>query len=143
MEHVGGCGTKSISIKDSYGRLGNADLQHHIRAVDCTRDSTKGAGAYSPGPLRSAPASTSDERDCYPDSKSIAEVDPVGSLVDADMAAYYQWINQQRLAGYDRSSFLVWFEGRNDALVVAPTLPRGAQSSSSMNLGDLLSLAVG
>jgi len=77
------------------------------------------------------------------DSQSVAEVDPIGSLVDADMGAYYQWINQQRLAGYDRSTFLAWFEGRNEALVVAPTLPRGAQSSSSMNVGDLLSLAVG
>jgi hypothetical protein len=77
------------------------------------------------------------------DTGSSAEVDPVGSLIDADIAAYYQWINQQRLAGYDRSAFLVWFEGHNEALVVAPTLPRGAQSSSSLNLGDLLSLAAG
>lgn len=52
-----------------------------------------------------------------------AELDPAGSLVDGDMAAYYHWINQQRLPGSDRSSFLVWFEGHSQALVVAPSLP--------------------
>jgi hypothetical protein len=70
------------------------------------------------------------------------EVDPVGSLVDADMGAYYHWINQQRLQGYDASAFLVWFEGHNQALVVSPALPRGTQSSSALDLGQLLSLAV-
>jgi len=70
------------------------------------------------------------------------ELDPVGSLVDADMGAYYHWINQQRLQGYDRSAFLVWFEGHSQALMIAPTLPRGTQSSSSLDLGELLALAV-
>ena len=31
------------------------------------------------------------------------ELDPVGSLVDADMGAYYHWINQHRLQGYDHT----------------------------------------
>ncbi len=70
------------------------------------------------------------------------ELDPTGSLVDADMGAYYHWINQQRLQGYDKSVFLVWFEGHSQALVIAPTLPRGTQSSSSLDLGQLLALAV-
>ena len=71
------------------------------------------------------------------------ELDPAGSLVDADMAAYYHWINQQRLPGAEKSSFLVWFEGHNQALATSPTLPRGAQSSSSMDLGALMALATG
>jgi hypothetical protein len=75
------------------------------------------------------------------DPRFNGEVDPVGSLVDADMAAYYQWINQQRLPGFDRSSFLVWFEGHSQAVAIAPTLPRGVISSSSLDLGQLLSLA--
>jgi hypothetical protein len=70
------------------------------------------------------------------------ELDPVGSLVDAEMGAYYHWINQQRLPGYDQSVFLAWFEGHNQALVIAPTLPRGTQSSSSLDLGQLVTLAV-
>jgi hypothetical protein len=71
------------------------------------------------------------------------EVDPVGSLVDADMAAYYQWINQQRLPQSEQSSFLVWFEGHNQALVISPSLPRGTESNSALDLQGLLSLATG
>ncbi len=74
-------------------------------------------------------------------SAAPVELDPAGSLVDADMAAWYHWLNQQRLAGADRSVFLVWFEGRQQALVVAPSLPRGVQSDSAMNLKSLLALA--
>jgi hypothetical protein len=69
------------------------------------------------------------------------EVDLTGSLVDADMAAYYHWINQQRLPGAEQSSFLAWFEGHNQALVLSPSLPRGVQSDSAMDLKGLLALA--
>lgn len=71
-----------------------------------------------------------------------ADLDPAGSLIDADMAAYYHWINQQRLPGADQSAFLVWFEGHNQALVIAPTLPRGAQSDSPKDLKGLVALAI-
>lgn len=76
------------------------------------------------------------------DSRESPQVDPLGSLVDADIGAYYHWINQQRLPGADQSTFLVWFEGHNQALVVAPSLPRGTESGSEMDLGKLLSLAL-
>ena len=69
-----------------------------------------------------------------------AEVDPIGSLIDADMGAYYQWINQQRLPGAEQSSFLVWFEGHSQALAISPSLPRGAISNSALDLSELLSL---
>ena len=69
------------------------------------------------------------------------ELDPSGSLVDADMGAYYHWINQQRLPGSEKSSFLVWFEGHNQALAISPALPRGTESSSALDLAQLLSLA--
>lgn len=75
-------------------------------------------------------------------SNDKIEFDPVGSLVDADMAAYYHWINQQRLPGDNESAFLVWFENHSQALVVAPTLPRGANSNSSLDLSELLKLAL-
>ena len=68
------------------------------------------------------------------------ELDFTGSLIDADMGAYYQWIDQQRLPGSDQSSFLVWFEGHNQALVIAPSLPHGTESNSAMGMGELLSL---
>jgi hypothetical protein len=72
-------------------------------------------------------------------SNNVApELDPAGSLIDADMGAWYNWINQQRLPGSERSSFLAWFEGHNQALAIAPSLARGTQSSSPATLADLL-----
>lgn len=69
-------------------------------------------------------------------------LDPLGSLVDADMGAYYNWINQQRLPGAQESAFVAWFEDHAQAVVIAPTLPRGAESSSAMSLGQLVQLAL-
>ena len=66
------------------------------------------------------------------------ELDPQGSLVDADMGSYYIWLDQQRLANAEQSSFLVWFEGHKQALGIGPSLPRGTQSDSRANLGQVL-----
>jgi hypothetical protein len=68
------------------------------------------------------------------------ELDPLGSLMDADMGAYYNWINQQRLIGADQSSFLAWFENHSEALAIGPAMPRGTESTTSTDLGELLSL---
>jgi hypothetical protein len=66
------------------------------------------------------------------------ELDPQGSLVDADMGAYYTWLNQQRLDGAERSSFLVWFEDHHEALAIGPTLPRATESNSPVDLEHLV-----
>lgn len=65
-------------------------------------------------------------------------LDPEGSLIDADMGAYLTWINQQRLTGADQSSFLVWWEDHPEAVAIAPTLPHGAVSTSSVDLRQVL-----
>ena len=64
------------------------------------------------------------------------ELDFTGSLVDADMGAYYHWINQQRLPGSEQSSFLVWFEGHSQALAIAPSLPRGTHSRTRHSISE-------
>lgn len=71
-----------------------------------------------------------------------AELDPAGSLIDADMAAWYQWINLQRLSGHDQSVFLAWFEGHRQAVAIGPSLPRGTESGSPLTMDALLSLAL-
>jgi hypothetical protein len=73
-------------------------------------------------------------------SGAETEVDPEGSLIDADIGGYYTWMNQQRLSGADESAFLIWFEDRNEAVAIGPSMPRGTSSSSSMNLGQILAL---
>jgi hypothetical protein len=70
-----------------------------------------------------------------------ADLDPAGSLVDADMGSYYTYLNQQRLTGAEKSSFLVWFEGHKEALAIGPALPRGTASSSPTDLKQLLTWA--
>jgi hypothetical protein len=65
-------------------------------------------------------------------------LDPEGSLIDADMGAFYTRLNLQRLPGAEQSSFLVWFEDHNEALAVAPTLPHGTQSDSAVDLKALI-----
>lgn len=68
--------------------------------------------------------------------------DPYGSLVDADMGAYYTWLNQQRLSGAENATFLVWFEGHSEAVAVGPSLPRGTESHKAIALTEILSKVV-
>jgi hypothetical protein len=72
-------------------------------------------------------------------SPEQVETDPVGSLVDADMGAYYNWVNQQRLPGSEKSLFLAWFENHKEAVAVSPTLPRGTFSTETTDLRGILS----
>lgn len=65
--------------------------------------------------------------------------DPEGSLIDADMAAFYTWINLQRLSGAERSAFLVWFENHNQALAISPSLLRGKTDDTAVDLRNLTS----
>ena len=71
-----------------------------------------------------------------------ADLDLAGSVVDADMGAYYNWLNQQRLPGAEQSAFLVWFEGHSQAVVIGPSIPRGTQSATVADLGELVALAL-
>jgi hypothetical protein len=71
-------------------------------------------------------------------AKAPAEVDAIGSLVDGDFAAYYNWLNQQRLVGAEQSSFLVWFEGHGQALAIGPSIARGTESRSAADLQQVL-----
>ena len=71
--------------------------------------------------------------------KQEPALDPEGSLIDADMGAYLTWVNQQRLPGADQSSFLAWWEGQREALAIGPALPRGAESSSPLDIRELIS----
>jgi hypothetical protein len=68
-------------------------------------------------------------------------VDPQGSLVDADMGAFYTWINLQRLPGFERSRFVVCFENGHEALAIGPGVPKATKSNSDCTLKDILTWA--
>ncbi|MBS1839837.1 MAG: hypothetical protein JSS69_03335 [Acidobacteria bacterium] len=74
--------------------------------------------------------------------KETLELDPQGSLVDADFGAYYTWLNQQRLTGAAQASFIAWFEEHGTAIAIGPTVPRGTVSNSSVDLKQVLSWTV-
>jgi hypothetical protein len=71
-------------------------------------------------------------------SPDSTEVDPEGSLLDADMGAWYTWLNLQRLTGYEQSTCLVWFEDHPEAVAVGPKMAKGAQVSTTIDLQELL-----
>jgi hypothetical protein len=74
--------------------------------------------------------------------RADAELDPDGSLVDGDMGAYYNWLNQQRLPGAEHSGFVAWFEGHKEAVAIGPGIPRGTVSNSATDLNQILKWAV-
>lgn len=64
--------------------------------------------------------------------------DPVGSLVDADMGAYYTYLNLQRLPGADRSGFLVWFEDHSEALAIGSSLGKARIDAGRVTLKEIV-----
>lgn len=68
------------------------------------------------------------------------QVDPEGSLMDADIGAYYTWIDQERLSGQGTSAFLAWSEDRGEAVAVGPGLPHGTTATTTPTMQQLLSL---
>ena len=81
-------------------------------------------------------------RELLTEAQGKPALDPQGSLIDADMGAYYTWLNQQRLTGADESRFLVWFEDHSEAVVLAPSLPKGTSSEEHVDLRTLLDRVV-
>ncbi len=65
-------------------------------------------------------------------------LDASGSLRDADMGAYYTWLNQQRLTGSSDAAFLVWFENHSEAFLSAPRVASGKQSADPVDLAALI-----
>jgi hypothetical protein len=72
-----------------------------------------------------------------PDDKPPV-TDPQASLIDADMGAYYIWIDQQRLSEANQSGFLAWFEGHKQAVAIGPKWKPGTTQSSSIRLADIV-----
>jgi hypothetical protein len=70
--------------------------------------------------------------------EQAVEMDATGSLIDADMGAFYMWLDQQRLSGAEEASFLIWFEDHHEAFVVSPSLPRNTESNSRVDMRWLL-----
>jgi hypothetical protein len=66
-------------------------------------------------------------------------LDPTGSLIDADMGAYYTWLNMQRLTGANQSAFLAWFEDSGEAVAIAPSMTAGGEFHGETDIASVLS----
>jgi hypothetical protein len=63
-----------------------------------------------------------------------ATVDVQGSLRDAEMGAFYNWIEMKRVTAPDKLTFVVWVEGRPLAVVLGPGSPAGSVCTTPMTL---------
>jgi hypothetical protein len=68
-----------------------------------------------------------------------ADLDPDGSLIDADMAAYYAYLELAQLPGAAEASLLVWFEDRPLAFTAGPRIPKNTTTGTACTLTDMLS----
>lgn len=66
------------------------------------------------------------------------DLDPQGSLVDADMGAYYHWLNQQRLPGATEARFFAWFEDHSEAVAIGPGFEAGKTSAAPIPLPEII-----
>ena len=72
-------------------------------------------------------------------ASGTAELDVEGSLIDADMGAYYTYLETMNLPGADEARFLVWFEDHPRAFVAGPGFAKGASSATPVSMQSLLS----
>ncbi|MEO6802356.1 MAG: hypothetical protein ABI197_03815 [Granulicella sp.] len=93
--------------------------------------------------VRYAPRQQAQTMNMMLSGASPAGADPEGSLIDADLGAYYTWINMCRLTGADQLRFLVWFEGHPEAIAIGPGLARGTTSDSPLAMQQVLNLVLG
>jgi hypothetical protein len=69
---------------------------------------------------------------------SEEQLDPRGSLIDANMGAFYTWLNLMRLSGAENSRFIACHEGGSQAIAIAPGIAAGTVSSQPCDLNRIL-----
>lgn len=67
-----------------------------------------------------------------------ASMDPEGALRDAEIGAYYAWIEMNRITTPEKTTFLAWIEGTSLAVLIGGKTPRGTQCNTSLQLKDAL-----
>jgi hypothetical protein len=65
-------------------------------------------------------------------------LDADGALVDADMGAYYTWLNLQRVPGTGQRSFLVAAENGQGAVAIGPGMAAEATATNAVTLHNIV-----
>lgn len=71
-------------------------------------------------------------------AKGEASLDPQGSFRDAEMGAYYNWIEMNRITAPGRLTFVAWVEDQALAVVVGASAPSDTVCSTPMTLAQAL-----
>ena len=72
------------------------------------------------------------------DGGKSAAFDPAGSLIDADMGAWYTWLNHRRLPEAEQSAFLAWFEGHGSAIAIGPAVEPNREHRGPADMAQVL-----
>ncbi|RRA47164.1 hypothetical protein D1Y84_01540 [Acidipila sp. EB88] len=72
--------------------------------------------------------------------KEATALDPEGSLIDAEMGAYYTWLEMNRISAQGNSTFVAWREGTGTAVIAGKNAPQGTVSSTPLTLEKALLL---
>ena len=68
----------------------------------------------------------------------ISEMDAQGAYRDAEMGAYYSWLEMRRITAPGKLTFAVWVEDRPVAVVLGQNAPTGSVCSTSMTLTEAI-----
>ncbi|HEX4038823.1 MAG TPA: hypothetical protein VHX37_12255 [Acidobacteriaceae bacterium] len=67
-----------------------------------------------------------------------ASMDPEGSLRDAEIGAYYAWIEMDRITSPGKGTFLAWIEGTSQAVIIGSQASRGTRCDTPLHLKNAL-----
>lgn len=67
-----------------------------------------------------------------------SSMDPDGALRDAEIGAYYTWIEMKRISSPRQGTFLAWVEGTSQAVLIGNNAPHGTQCNTPLQLKDAL-----
>ena len=68
-----------------------------------------------------------------------SEMDAQGAYRDAEMGAYYNWLEMRRISAPGKLTFVVWVEDRPLAVVLGANAPEGSICSTAMSLTEAIS----
>jgi hypothetical protein len=71
-------------------------------------------------------------------SVQASSFDPQGSFRDAEMGAYYNWIEMHRITAPGKLTFVAWVEDRSLAVMFGPNSPAGTVCSTPMTIAQAL-----
>ena len=89
--------------------------------------------------LRYTPRQKSREMDRMFAVAQTSEMDAQGAFRDAEMAAYYNWLEMRRISAPGKLTFVAWVEDRPLAIVLGANAPTGSLCSTPMTLTEAIS----